>query len=266
MPQTEFETIDWTFDEETGIGTIVLDRTDSLNALSEQLKTEVVEGFRAFEAIDDRSHGVEVRAVVVEGAGEKAFSAGADITEFSERVNGIFDPEGAYDAAEEFGAPVIAKIDGHCLGGGLELALSCDFRIASERSEFGFPEVNIGLIPGGGGTQRLSSLVGPNRAKEICMLGDHLSAETALEEGIVTDVYPADELDGRVSDFASDIADQAPLAVRALKDVINMSHETGLREGRMYEHRAILTLFETEDHSEAAEAFAEDRVAEFNGR
>lgn len=266
MRTRDYETIQWSYDEETGIGNIVLDRPDSLNALSEQLKSDIVDGFRAFEEIDDVQPGVEVRTVVLEGAGDKAFSAGADITEFNERVTGVFNPERIYEIPEQFGAPVIAKIDGHCLGGGLELALACDFRLASERSQFSLPEVNIGLIPGGGGTQRLSQLVGPSRAKELCMTGEHVSATTAKEEGIVNDVFATDELDGQVEAFSERLANQAPLAVRALKDVINMSQETALEEGRMYEYRAILTLFETEDQTEGAEAFAEKREPEWKGR
>lgn len=265
MQKQSYETIKWSYDEETNIGRIVLHRPDALHALSQQLKDDIVAGFDAFEKIDDENPGVTVRAVIIEGSGDKAFSAGADITEFEERNPGIFQPTKAWEVCEDFGAPVIAKIDGYCFGGGMELALACDFRIASERSTLGLPEVNIGLIPGGGGTQRLAQLVGPSRAKKLCMTGEHISAAQAEEDGIVNYVYPAEELDERVDEFATKLADQAPLAVRTLKDVINMSQETHLEEGRMYEHRATMCLFRTDDQKEGANSFAEDREPEWSG-
>lgn len=265
MQTRELETVNWSYDEGTGIGRIVLNRPEAHNALSEQLKNDIVEGFSMFDDIDDEGEGVNVRTVILEGAGDKAFSAGADITEFDERNPGIFDPTKAWDTAEEFPAPVIAKIDGYCFGGGLELALACDFRIASKRSEVGLTEVNIGLIPGGGGTQRLAEIVGPSRAKELCITGEHVPAEEAAEDGIVNYVYPAEELDDEVHDFAVQIAQKAPLAVRAVKDVINMSQEMQLEEGRMYEHRACLNLFQTEDQKEGARAFAEKRDPKWSG-
>lgn len=266
MQTRELETVNWSYDEETGIGRIVLNRPEEHNALSEQLKSDIVEGFEMLDGIDHEGDGVNVRTVIMEGAGDKAFSAGADITEFEEQNPGIFEPTEAWEAAENFPAPVIAKIDGYCFGGGLELALACDFRIASERSEVGLPEVNIGLIPGGGGTQRLAELVGASRAKELCITGEHVPAEEAAEDGIVNYVYPAEELDDEVTEFAAQVAEQAPLAVRAVKDVINMSQEMQLEEGRMYEHRACLNLFQTEDQKEGAQAFAEKREPEWSGK
>lgn len=266
MQTRNFETINWSYDEETQIGRVTLNRPDSLNALSEQLKDDIAAGFAAFEEIDAENPGVTVRAVIVEGAGDKAFSAGADITEFDQQNPGVFDPSDAWEACEEFGAPVIAKIDGVAFGGGLELALACDFRFASKRSEIGLTEANIGVIPGGGGTQRLAELVGPSRTKELCMTGEHVPAEEAEEDGIVNYVYPAEQLDKEVKEFAESLAEQPPLAIRAVKDVVNMSQEMGLEEGRMYENRACMTLFNTEDQKEGAQAFQEKREPEWTGQ
>lgn len=266
MTDHEFDTITWAFDEDTGIGHMVMDRPDALNALSAALREDIIGGFEAFAALDDDADGVAVRAVILEGAGDRAFSAGADITEFEDANPGVFNPSPLYDIPEEYQAPVIAKIDGFALGGGLELALACDFRIASERSNVGQPEIDIGFIPGGGGTQRLAALVGPARAKEICMTGDHIPAEQAATEGILDSVYPVDALDEEVEAFAEKLASKPPLAIRAVKDVVNMFNETGLREGRRYESRAIDTLRETADHKEGVAAFSEDREPEWQGK
>lgn len=265
MPETDFETIQWSYDEETNIGRIVLDRPKAHNALSSQLKRDIIDGFAAFEAIDEDNAGITVRAVIVEGAGEKAFSAGADISEFGDENPAVADQSTIWDVCEDFGAPVVAKIDGFAFGGGLELALSCDFRIASERSKLGLTEVNIGLIPGGGGTQRIAEIVGTSRAKEICMTGEHIPASQAHEEGLVNEVHPAGELEDEVVAFTEEIASNAPLAVRALKDVINYTQESALEEGRRYEYRACMQLFGSADQEEGAAAFMEDREPEWTG-
>ncbi len=269
MREASYEAIEWSFDEDRGVGTIVLNRPDALNSLSSQLREDYVAGLEAFADIDSDARtggGVSVRAVVVEGAGEKAFCAGADITEFDAVTPGVYDPAEVFNAAAELQAPVVAKIDGYCLGGGLELALSCDFRIASERSTLGQPEVDLGIIPGGGGTQRLAELVGPSRAKDLCMTGEHISAETAAEDGIVNHVHPQADLDDAVAEFVDTLASKPPLAVRAVKDVVDMHGEVGLSEGRRYERRVIDTLRTTEDHEEGRTAFAEKRDPEWSGR
>lgn len=266
MATKSLDTVEWAFDDSSGIAHIVLNRPDSLNALSSQLRDDIVAAFHECERVDEAADGVTVRAVVVEGSGEKAFSAGADINDFEGSRPGLFEPSPIYDVPEAFGAPVIAKIDGYCLGGGFELALACDILVASERSTVGFPEVTLGLIPGGGGTQRLARLVGTSRAKELTMTGARLSAREAAEEGILTHVVPAAELDDEVDELAHRLADQAPLAVRSLKDVINKSQEMGLREGWHYEHRVIKLLHETADAAEGRAAFAEDREPRWQGK
>lgn len=161
---------------------------------------------------------------------------------------------------------MIAKIDGYALGGRLELALACDFRIASGGSTVGQPEIDLGLIPGGGGTQRFPDIVGPSRAKDLCITGAHVHAPTAAAEGIVDSVYPADELDDQVASFADTIAAKPPLAVRAVKDVINTRMNTPLDEGRKDERRAFFMLRSTADHHEGVSAFAEDRDPVFEGK
>lgn len=270
MSEQSFETIQWSFDEETGVGSIVLDRPDAQNALSNQMQAEFVAGIEAFEELDagarQKETGVSVRVVTVEGAGEQAFSVGGDINEFDAVHPGVYDAKEAFHIAERFQAPVVAKIDGYCLGGGLELALSCDFRIASERSTVGQPEIDIGLIPGGGGTQRLAELVGPARAKELCMTGEYLTAVEAASDGILTAVHPSENLDDAVTSFVDRLREKPPLAVRAVKDVVNTYQETGLSNGRRYERRVIDTLRPTEDHEEGRRAFLEDREPEWNGR
>lgn len=266
MSERTYDTIEWSFDEESGIGSIVLDRPDNLNALSTGLREDIVAGFEALEALDAAADGVVVRAVIIEGAGDRAFSAGADINEFEDVNPGVFDPSPLYDIPEEYQAPVIAKIDGYALGGGLELALACDFRIASERSTVGQPEIDLGLIPGGGGTQRLPDVVGPSRAKELCITGEHVAAADAVEEGIVDRVYPTADLDEEVAVFAETIAEKPPLAVRAVKDVVNTRLNTSLNEGLKYERRAFFMLRSSEDHQEGVSAFAEDRAPSFEGK
>ncbi|MFB6155288.1 MAG: enoyl-CoA hydratase/isomerase family protein [Haloferacaceae archaeon] len=252
MSDDTFETIEWSLDEETGVGSLVLDRPESLNALSAQLRDDVVAGFDRFRARDEE---MRVRAVVVSGRGDRAFCAGADVNDFQESDPESFSLSAAHEAVASFPAPVVAMIDGYCLGGGLELALACDFRFASERSEIGHPEVDLGLIPGGGGTQRLARLVGPSRAKELCMTGERIDAETAATEGILTRVCAADELDAAVDDFVETLAGKSVPAVRAVKDVVDTGTETSLDVGQRYERRAFQTLRETDAHERAVEEF-----------
>lgn len=266
MPTQNFETIEWSLNEDRGIGRIELDRPESMNAVSDRLGREVVEGFEAFTRRNEESDGIPVRAVVIEGRGDRAFSAGADITEMESGDLPFFSPTEIYVAPERFAGPVIASIDGYCLAGGMELALACDFRFASERSMFGLTEVDIGMIPGAGGTQRLTEIAGPSRAKELVMTGKHVSAAEALEDGVVDELLPAADLDDRVAEFAEELASKPPLAVQSAKDVIDMAAQVGLREGRMYEHRVARQLRETEDHREGVAAFNEKREPSWSGK
>ena len=262
----DLETVLVEFDSETGVGTITMHRPDALNALNDQLKEDIVAGLRRLEAENEDADGVALRAVVLEGSGDKAFCAGADVGGFSSDSAGASSEPSHYDFVREFPVPVVAKIDGYCLGGGLETALACDFRLASEGSTFGFPEVNLGLLPGAGGVQYVSKLAGPSVAKELAMFGEHISAERAADEGIVNHVYGEDEFDERVDEFVTDLAGQAPLAIQAIKESADVAVHTGLEEGIRYDRQRFQELLGTEDHERAAELFSEDEEPEFEGR
>lgn len=255
----DVETVLIEFDEESGVGTITLNRPDSLNALNDQLSRDVVTGLQRLEE-------EELRVAVIEGAGEKAFCAGADIGGFSSDSSAERSERAAHTFVPEFPVPVVAKIDGYCLGGGFELALACDLRLASADSEFGFPEVNLGLLPGAGGVQFVTKLCGPATAMELAMRGEHVSAEWAAEEGLVNHVYPTDEFEQRVDSFVTHLAGQAPLAVRAIKKSARMAVQSGRKEGRRYDRQLFNELLTTDDFAEGAAAFSEDREPEFEGR
>jgi enoyl-CoA hydratase/carnithine racemase len=254
----ELETVLVEFDEERSVGTLTLNRPDSLNAMNRQMRRDIETGLELLGEQDDEAEGVAVCAVVIEGTGDRAFCAGADIMGFSDVSPAAFESHTMRDSVIEFSAPIIAKIHGYCLGGGLELALACDFRIASESSQLGFPEVDLGLIPGAGGVQYVAHLANPSFAKELAMTGDHISAERAADESVINHVYSDEELDGEVEEFVETLTDKPPLAVRAVKDSGNVATETGLNEGRKYDRRIFSSLLETEDHEEGARAFAED--------
>ena len=261
-----YDTLTVTLDEDTGIGRVTLDRPDELNAINEQMQTDLAAVLDWFEAQDAATDGVATCVVVLEGAGEKAFSAGADVMDFSDRSPGAFDPRTVLDHVKDFPAPLVAKIDGYCLGGGMELALACDLRVASADSTFGLPEVDLGLLPGGGGIQYVASLAGPALAMEMAMTGDHYPAEFAADAGILTAVHSVDEFEEGVEEFVGGLAEKPPLALRAIKDAANQSVEVGQSEGRRYDRRVFTTLLETEDAAKAAQAFGDDEQPEFEGR
>ena len=254
------------FDENTGIGEITMNRPDALNALSAQLRNDIIDGLDLLGEQDADADGVALRAVILEGAGDRAFCAGADITEFGGDGDGTSTRPRHYETIREFPVPIIAKIDGYCLGGGFETALSADFRFASERSTFGFPEIDLGFLPGAGGGQMVSKIAGPAVAKELAITGKHIPAERAAEEGLVHDVFAADDLDEEVQRFAEEISTQAPLAVREIKGSINLSAEVGLEEGIRYDRQAATQLRHTDDFAEGTAAFAEKRDPEFEGK
>lgn len=256
-----FDTIEWSFDESSGIGRVVLDRPDSLNALSAMLRTEFDEAFAAFRDLDESADGVAVRAVVVSGAG-RAFCVGADVDEFAAGTD-LTHPEMVYEAASQFAGPVVAEIDGYCLGGGLVLAFSCDFRFASERSEFGLPEVDLGIPTVGGGLGALRAAVGPSRAKRLAVTGERFDAERAAADGLVNEALPHEGLSERVDSFAETIASKPPLAVRSSLDIVEAyGHEPPAQLERREDQR----LRQSEDYREAVAAFREDREPEFDGR
>lgn len=261
-----FDTAIVTYDEETGIGEITMNRPDSLNALSAQLRADIVDGLRLLEGQNDDQEGVALRAVILEGAGDRAFCAGADITEFGGGHSGDTLDRTHYQVIRDFPTPIIAKVQGYCLGGGFETALSADFRFASEDSTFGFPEVDLGFLPGAGGAAMVNQLAGPGVAKELAMSGEHISAERAADEGLVHDVYPAADLDVEVRAFAETIAAKAPLAIQGIKASVDHAVEVGMEAGIAFDGEKAAVLARTEDFAEGTAAFAEDREPEFVGK
>jgi enoyl-CoA hydratase/carnithine racemase len=265
----QFDTIECMFDHETGIGRIALDRPNSLNAMSERTLAELPAAIETFDELDREDDRISVRCVVLSGTGDEAFCVGVDVSD----IGGERYPFTASSFREalftvkEFGAPIVAKIDGYCLGGGLELALLCDFRVVSERSELGFPEVELGIFPSAvGTTQRLPRLVGPSRTKELMMTGEFLSGQAAYDEGLADRVCAPEEIDEVVDEYVATLADKAPLAVRAIKDTVDASHDMSLSQGTEYEYRAYLPLLSTEDYEEGAAAFAKDRAPVWRGK
>ncbi|MGY3039251.1 enoyl-CoA hydratase [Rhodanobacter sp. TND4EL1] len=247
------------------VRTIVVNRPDKLNALNRDTLNELTIAF-AQAAQDDA-----VRAVVLTGAGEKAFVAGADIAE----MNG-YTPTQAQGfsrtgqrlmtSIERLGKPVIARIQGFALGGGMELAMACHLRVASEKAKFGQPEINLGLIPGFGGTQRLLRLAGRGAALEMCLTGAVINAQRAYELGIITRVVTPETLDEAVNALADQLAAAAPLAAAGILDAVLQGGETGIDQGLEFETQGFALAFSTEDMREGTTAFLEKRKAEFKGR
>jgi enoyl-CoA hydratase/carnithine racemase len=242
------------------VTTITVDRPEAMNALT----------MGAIEALHDAIEDArgEARVVVLTGAGENAFIAGGDLSrmkgfspgearEFSERGHDLC------ERIESFPTPVVAAINGHALGAGLELALACDLRVASERAILGEPEVDLGVIPGFGGTQRLPRHVGDETARRLLFFGDRIDAQDALELGLVGDVVAHDELDTYVGDLAADLAAKPAGALAAAKASLNERFESSLPEGLAAEREAFADLFGTHDQREGMAAFLEDRDPEF---
>jgi enoyl-CoA hydratase len=247
------------------VRTITVNRPDKLNALNRDTLNELTLAF-AQAAQDDG-----VRAVVLTGAGEKAFVAGADIAEmhgYTPMQAQGFSRTGQrlMSSIERLGKPVIARIQGFALGGGMELAMACHLRVASEKAKFGQPEINLGLIPGFGGTQRLLRLAGRGAALELCLTGAPINAQRAYELGILTRVVAAEALDDTVSALADQLAAAAPLAAAGILDAVLQGGETGIDQGLEFETQGFALAFSTEDMREGTTAFLEKRKAEFRGR
>ena len=247
------------------VRTIVVNRPDKLNALDRQTLNELTLAF-AQAAQDDA-----VRVVVLAGAGEKAFVAGADISEMSgcSSVQAqAFSRAGQrlMSSIERLGKPVIARVQGFALGGGMELAMACHLRVASEKAKFGQPEINLGLIPGFGGTQRLLRLAGRSAALELCLTGTPVNAQRAYELGIVNRVVAPEALDETVEALADQLAAAAPLATAGILDAVLQGGETSLDQGLEFETQGFALMFSTEDMREGTRAFLEKRKAAFKGR
>ncbi len=247
------------------ICTVKVNRPKALNALNPQVLEDLVQ---VFAKINDDE---QVGAVLLTGEGEKAFVAGADIAAMKE-MNALdarrFCELGhrAMSAVENCRKPVVAAVHGFCLGGGMELALSCDFIYASENAKLGLPEVNLGLFPGFGGTQRLARLVGRARAKELVFTARMISADEAWQMGIVNRVLTPDVLMEEVSKTLREILSKGPVAVELAKRVINQGTDLDLNSGLTLEASAFPLIFATEDRIEGVTAFLEKRKAQFSGR
>jgi enoyl-CoA hydratase/3-hydroxyacyl-CoA dehydrogenase len=242
-----------------GLLEIELDRPSRMNALNDDLMNETVHLLNNVD-VD------EVRAVTFEGAGDRAFSAGADITGFSGIEPYEVEVTEFFQAVNDFPRPTLAKIDGFCLGGGHELALACDLRIATEDSEFGFPEIDLGLIPGGGGTQRAMRMLTEARAKELVFRGERISAERAQEWGLINRAVPADEFEATCEEFVEDLVGGPPIALRKAKTVMNEGADENIEAGLRMESQAFGLLLTTDDMEEGAMAFMGDREPEFEGK
>jgi len=257
-----FETIQ--LEKRGRVAIITINRPDKLNALNSKVHSEGVaalEGLRKDE---------EVRVVVITGAGEKAFIAGADISEFEGQTpvsqRAVFQEKTLFNSIDSFPKPVIAMINGFCLGGGCELAMACDIRIAGEKAMIGQPEINLGIIPGGGGTQRMTRLIGEGKSMELILTGDMIDANTALDLGLVNYIHSLEDLEEKTLELAGRIAEKSPIALQMAKEAVKTASKTNLDEGLRREIDLFAICFSSEDREEGVSAFLEKRKPEFKGK
>src|SRR5215831_9251996 len=252
------------FERRGRVAIITVNRPDKLNALNVRTRQEIL------AALDQAGSDDEIRVVVITGAGEKAFVAGADINEFAGKTalqqREVMKGRRAFDAMEDFPKPVIAMINGFALGGGCELALACDIRIASSKARLGQPEIKLGIIPGGGGTQRLTRLIGEGKAMELILTGDMIGAEEARQLGLVNHVVAPEELEARTMELANRIAEMSPVALAMAKQAVKNAARLDLRAGLDAEVDLFSLCFSSEDKEEGVRAFLEKRKPEFKGR
>ena len=256
-----FETI--VVDVDDHVATIRLDRPEAMNALNAQLLGELAQALREAEAND------RVRCVILTGS-EKAFAAGADVREmaemgFVEAFTGDLFGGGALEILR-CRKPIVAAVAGYALGGGCELAMMCDFVIAADTAKFGQPEINLGVVAGIGGTQRLTRLVGRSKSMDMHLTGRNMTAEEAERAGLVSRVVPARKLMEEARGAAERISEKSALAVMAVKEAVNRAEETSLSEGILFERRLFHALFATEDQAEGMQAFLEKREPQFRDR
>ncbi|REJ79832.1 MAG: crotonase [Acidobacteria bacterium] len=246
------------------VAILTINRPDKLNALNQAVESGMLEHLERL-ADDDG-----VGCLVVTGAGEKSFVAGADIGEFEgrsplEQRQAMAFPR-VFDVMADYPKPVVAMIGGFCLGGGCELASSCDLRIASSRARFGQPEINLGLLPGGGGTQRLPRLIGMGQAMKLILTGAMIDAAEALRIGLVDEVVEPEQLEARCLELASEIASKSPVALRLAKEATRAAERLPLGDGLVYERDLFALAFSTEDKVEGVQAFLAKRKPSWKGR
>src|SRR5438045_1042064 len=261
MPQS-YETL--LVERRDRIAIITINRPEKRNALNIKTREEgaaLIEELRT----DD-----SVNVVIITGAGDKAFIAGADIAEFAGRSaqmqRDVMVQRSLFNAIDTFPKPVIAMVNGYCLGGGCEIALACDIRIASTNASFGQPEINLGIIPGGGGTQRLTRLVGEGKAMELILTGEIINAHAAFNIGLVNMVVPAADLEAKTMEIANRIAEKSPIALRMAKEAVKLASRSNLDEGLRREVDLFALCFSSEDKDEGVKAFLEKRKPVFKGK
>jgi enoyl-CoA hydratase len=248
---------------EHGVAVITINRPEKRNALSAAVRRELL------SALDQLREDVNARVVVITGSGDKAFIAGADITEFADRTpvqqRAVMEDRRVFDAVAEFPKPVIAMINGFALGGGCELALACDMRIAARSARLGQPEIKLGIIPGGGGTQRLPRLIGVGNAMRLIMTGELIIAEEAARLGLVDLLVEDPELSTRTMEIARAMAAHSPLTLRLAKTAVRASEEMPLSAGLAFERELFISAFGSSDKREGVAAFLEKRAPNFTG-
>lgn len=248
---------------EQGVMWLTINRPEQRNALNQETLQELGDAFNWAEAND------EVKCIIIQGAGEKSFAAGADIKQLHERkmlealIPGM---QGLYKKIEQSGKVTIAAVKGYALGGGCELALACDIRIAAMEAKFGLPELNLGIIPGAGGTQRLSRVVGKGRALDMILTGKIIDGEEAERIGLVTYLTAHDELDAKAEEVASQILKKGPVAIQLAKLSVHKGFDVDLETAMLIEKLSQAVAFGTEDKREGTAAFLEKRTAEFTNQ
>jgi enoyl-CoA hydratase len=248
--------------ERDGLGFIELNRPKVLNAINRPMVSEIVEAFEEFDRNDN------VKVIILSGKG-RAFAAGADIDEMSE--DGAIDLEllnqfTEWDRLAWIKKPIIGAVQGFALGGGFELALCCDMLFAAEDASFGFPEVTLGVMPGAGGTQRLTKLIGKSRAMEWLLSGDRFTAAQALEWGVINRAIAPELLMEETEKFAKKLASKPPLSIRLIKESVHKAVDYSLYEGMQYERKNFYLLFASDDQKEGMKAFVEKRKPHFKGK
>jgi len=248
--------------EKTGTeATVWIDRQTLMNTITVAMRKELPGLLHGLDADDT------VRVVIIRGAGGKAFSAGGDLSEFLAQAPADLEEWGdTLSWPERCRKPVIAAIDGYTMGAGLELALACDFRIATDRSLFSFPEIRLGMIPGSGGTQRALRLIGMTRAKLFMMTGRRISASQAEQWGLITQCVPGDAFESAIAELATELAARAPLALRTLKTVLNKGAQAPLETALELERKSYAWLRSTHDYEEGVKSFLEKREPKYIGR
>jgi len=258
----EFKNIE--YKKEDNKAYILVNKPKSLNSLNEETLLELE------EAIDLIAKNIKLQVLIIRGKGDKAFVAGADIKEMAgmdpiqaEKFASL--GQRVFDKIEKLSMPVIAAVNGHALGGGCELALSCDIRIASENAQFGQPEVGLGIIPGFGGTQRLNKIIGEGLAKEYIYTGKFINSKKAKEINLVNHVVKLEELDNKAEEIANQIMNNSPIAVKMAKEAINFKHDSNQSSGLDYEAKLFGLCFSTYDQQEGMQAFIKREKPHFKG-